>query len=111
MDIFFVPLAPSVYPILPYLREIQDEYQKQYETLKNLRFQEKKLGYDIITGFEKENIFATMCDYIALHFEMCNSLFLSTQNFCLDVYFQKLKVNRYLKNNWYAYIGFAILLD
>ena len=58
VDIFFVPLAPSVYPILPYLREIQDEYQKQYETLKNLRFQEKKLGYDIITGFEKENIFA-----------------------------------------------------
>ena len=57
VDIFFVPLAPAVYPILPYLREVQEEYDKQYETLKNLRAQELKLGYDIITGHEKENLF------------------------------------------------------
>ena len=50
IEIFTVPLALSVFPIRPYLREVQDEYDKQYKQLNKTKDAK-------VTGDEKENLF------------------------------------------------------
>ena len=51
IEIFTLPLVPTVFPIYPYLREVHDEYDKQYKQLKGKQVAK-------VTGYEKENLFA-----------------------------------------------------